>query len=59
MYIHIRPPTHTYRKLADAEVEIKKAEVAFAEALRDVAKEQLRLLKAKNAQGLQLAEAEW
>jgi hypothetical protein len=44
--------------LADAEVEVKKAEVKVAEALRDVAKEQLRLLKANNAQRLQLAEAD-
>ena len=59
MYIHIRPPpTHTNRKLADAEVEVKNAEVAVAEALRDVAKEQLRRLKGNNAQGLQLAEAD-
>ena len=58
VHTYTSPHTHTNRKLADAEVEVKKAEVKVAEALRDVAKEQLRLLKANNTQRLQLAEAD-
>ena len=58
VHTYTSPHTHTNRKLADAEVEVKKAEVKVAEALRDVAEEQLRLLKANNAQRLQLAEAD-
>ena len=52
-YIHayIHAYIHTYRKLAEAELKVAKAD-------RDVAKSKLHILEVKNIRGVQLATAE-
>ena len=52
-YVHTRIHTciHTYRKLAEAELKVAKAD-------RDVAKSKLHILKVQNIGGVQLATAE-